>query len=218
MRQFLFFLGVTALFFGCTGCNEDDPTKTKMIVDENPEYVEVEQAPQEMRENIRKNLDPYMTSLKEGRFEEHLDRSYFKIFQNTDEKQAVLDQFETFREQGIINTFDEFELVYVSPVVDLDSNWGCMIRFEGVFKVIFEDHYEGDPVNYFNQVKNTFLRCDVTYDSLSTTYTAKGIQQLYGISAKDPIDYKFINERFAQHQRMGGIIDFDNMLILKGYE
>lgn len=172
----------------------------------------------EITEAIGENLQVYFNTLNEQGFEDHVDMAFPGIFQTEEERTAMIKTLTDWSNKGLNNYAHNVKLIYISPGVQLDTTMAYVAFFEGDYKVDFEEHFEGDPESYKPQINSAFSRLELEWDSVKTEYSGHGIQMVYAITSENYLDFRFINERFVSSPRMGAIIDFDNMKILKGYE
>lgn len=217
--KFLLYLLPVAILVGCAGC--DDKT-TSVVASNNGEQVAEEyvapQASPEVYEQVRKDVKVYFDSMNDGDFEKHVDMAHPGIFRTDDERIYQIETMSDWYKKGLKNYARNIEVKHISEPVQLDTSLAHLVVIEGDFVVDFEDHFEGNRMTYDGQIKSVFVRLDMEWDSVNTQYVGHGKQLVYGITPENSLDFRFINERFVSTDRMGGIIDYENMKILKSYE
>ena len=219
MKKILFYLLPVLVL---TSCGEDDNVNAShpsTTPGENiGEIPTLPQAPTEIYEAVDQSLQVYFNSLNTEDYETHVDMAYPGIFDTEDERIYMIETLSDWGKKGLKNYAHNVKLDYITPGVQLDTTMAYAAFFIGDFKVDFEDHYEGDPMSFKNQINGAFTRFSLEYDSVKTEFNGHGVQMVYAITSENNLDFKFVNERFVGTDRMGGIIDFDNMKRLKSYE
>ncbi len=219
MKKTLIYLFPLLILFACNGCDEKKLSHPSTTPGENiGEVYELPKASEEVYKAIDSNLQVYFSSLNGQDYETYVDMAFPGIFKTDEERVTMIETLSDWGRKGLKNYGQNIRLDYVSPGVQLDTTMAYIAFFEGDFTVDFEDHFEGSPETYEGQINGTFTRLTMEWDSVNTQYNGHGIQMVYAITSENYNDFRFINERFIGTDRMGGVIDFDNIKILKQYE
>ncbi|MCB0762446.1 MAG: hypothetical protein KDC12_13045 [Flavobacteriales bacterium] len=220
MLKKLTYLLPAILLFSCNGCGDEKPTSIVASNDGSDTAVETQlpSAPQEIYEAVDKDLQVYFDAMNSGDYVTHVERAHPGIFHTEDEKIYQIETLADWRKKGLVNYARNIEIEYISPGVQLDTSIAYAVYLTGDFIVDFEDHFEGNRATYDGQIKATFVRFPMEWDSVKTQYSGHGEQLVYAITSENNLDFYFINERFVQTDRMGPIVDYDSMKKLKEYE
>lgn len=219
MKTILFYLLPILILTSCGGDNVDKSSHLSTTPGENIGEVQtLPQASPEVYAAVDTGLQVYFNSLNNEDYEAHVDMAYPGMFDTPDERTYMIETLTDWGKKGLKNYAYNIKLDYITPGVQLDTTIAYAAFFEGDFKVDFEENFEGDPITYQNQINGAFPRFSLEWDSVKTEFTGHGIQMVYAITSENYLDFRFVNERFVATDRMGGIVDFDNMKTLKSYE
>ena len=215
----MYLIGAMALsvtLASCEGCNSGN-SSTKIGDGYSAGEEQKSDTLKMMEANIESNLKGYMQALSDARFSDYVTYVHPALFDSKEEIEAQAENLKRIYDGGWQNRVKKAEIYYISPLVDLDTAWATVVKFNMEVDVEFTDEFKGKPAVYENQIKSSFPYAVVEFDSIGRAYHVVGPDLFFCFSDKDSINFYFVTEQFISNPRINKIINAEKILELRAY-
>jgi hypothetical protein len=216
MRGLFLVLIVSAMLGGCSGCNEEGGSRP---ITDNTSVVSGDVVVnKDQLELLERNLKDYLLAPEEGRFRDLMDWSHPNFVTSEAQYKVSLESMQDFYDRGVRNDMQEWSINQIYPLLDIDSMWVCLVKFNIHNKVNILEHFDGLASNYVGPLKEQFSFAEVSYDEANRQYTIIGNDYIYAFFEKENDNMYFTSTAFVQSAKIYSMIDQETLLMLRSYQ
>lgn len=221
MRKLYFPLACAFLATGIlTSCNAASSSSAgggETPISETSDTFKLINIPQEDVERIEGNIDSLLAGQNTGDFAATVEFYLPTIFPTPESKEQLIAQLGMNREYGVIQTFEENELLWVSPYYQEPNYQVCFAMFRIKHEIVIggkmADKFDAYEVN----VRDMYGRDFMTKDSENKRYLVDGPAKFFFFKMPTGEIY-MLNEEILRTSYASGLFDSANLLDMKTFE
>lgn len=144
---------------------------------------------------IEQTVGNFLEAQNSGDGEKVAD-AFFEIVWLENPRQAFVDYMANFKNMGMEQRNEKFELRYLSPIVDTLGMQVISLRYYNEASMWFNENFVGDPASYFTNLQNLHGEKNVTYDAENRKYYFKGQRVAHAAKYTDDKVWKYMEDEF----------------------
>lgn len=173
--------------------------------------------PEEDVARIQANIDTMLASQNEGNYRTVVDYYLPAIIPTEEVKEQLIEQLSMNREYGVVQTFQENELLWVSPFYKEPNYEVCF----AMFRIKHEIAIGGKMVDKFDayevNVRDMYGRDFMVKDAENKRYLVDGPAKFFFFKMPTGEIY-MLNEEILRTPHANGLFDSANLLDMKTFE
>lgn len=169
------------------------------------------------RAELDRSFGQLLKAQSEGDYKTALGVYLPDLFESEEQFVATVEAMSNYRESGVVQTFNEFELIWASPFVESFNRQIALVSFEVDHQVklegVFVDKFKAFEVN----VRDQYGRNYYTPDPENNRYLIRGPVKFFAFKNDDG-SISLLNEEFLRSPRSGEFIESLALHEIKKFE